>query len=340
MYTTMPTTKFTDLATYLRSKGLKVQEVSGWKTRSSNWSRSFTPKGVVCHHTAGPTGNGNYPSYNTVLNGRKGLAGPLSQFGLGRDGTVIIFGAHRANHAGVGGPLNGIPEDSANAYMWGIEAENSGSQAWPAVQLQAYYRLVAALATYPKAPFRVSMAIGHKEWAPGRKPDPSFSMSAFRTQVQKAINAGSGGGGTAKPPADTEKPTTTAKVDFLGNPKWGAGPYDGRWTRGPVPRHPLHLDIVYHAIGWELGSRKESLDSFELAHRAKVVAELQHLARLKGARPQRTIVNLVKQVQTLWLGYNSHHKFYGLFDRGLFDLFVKRQGWDFWDGARSDNAIK
>lgn len=337
----MPTTKYTDLATHLRAWGLKVQEVSGWQTRSANWSKTFAPRGVVVHHTAGPTAGGNYPSYNTVLKGRSGLPGPLSQFGLGRDGTVILFCAHRANHAGIGGPLVGIPEDSGNAYLWGIEAENSGTQAWPAVQLQAYYRLCAALAAYDKAPFPVSRVIGHKEWAPSRKVDPGgISMSSFRTQVQKAVDAGkpgtkpAPGGGTAKPPV------SGSKVDALGNPRYGAGPYDGRWTRGPVPRHPLYLDIVYHAIGWENGTRKESLDSFELAHRAKVVAELQHLARLKGVRPQRTIVNLVKQVQTLWFGVRYGDKYYGLFDNRMFDLFTERQGWSFWDGARHENGTQ
>lgn len=186
----MPTTKYTDLAVHLRKWGLKVQEVPGWQNRSSNWSKSFDARGVVCHHTAGPT-TGNYPSYNIVVNGRSDLTGPLSQFGLGRDGTVILIGGHRANHAGTGGPLVGIPLDSANAYMWGIEAENSGSQAWPAVQLQAYYRLCAALAAYPKASFPVSRVIGHKEWAPTRKIDPGgINMATFRTNVQKALNAG------------------------------------------------------------------------------------------------------------------------------------------------------
>lgn len=334
----MATTKYTDLADWLRSWGLKVQEVSGWKTRSSNWSKSFNPKAVVCHHTAGPSAGGNYPSYNTVLNGRSDLAGPLSQFGLGRDGTVIIFAGHRANHAGVGGPLKGIPKDSANAYAWGIEAENSGTQTWPSVQLQAYYRLVAALSTYPKAPFAASMAIGHKEWAPGRKTDPSFDMNTFRANVVKALTAGKPGDVKPPKPPVVKPPVNSggATVDALGNPKYGAGPFDnGRWTRGPIPRFPLYLDTIYLAIGLENGTRKESLDPWETAYIAKVVAELQYLAKTKGGVPQKTIVNLVKQVQTLWFDKRTNYQFYGLFDRKLFDLFTVRQGWSFWDGDRN-----
>jgi hypothetical protein len=211
----MPTTKYTDLATYLRKWGLKVQEVTGWQTRSSNWYKTFAPRGVVVHHTAGPVAGGNYPSYNTVLNGREGLEGPLSQFGLGRDGTVYLFGGHRANHAGVGGPLVGIPEDSGNAYLWGIEAENSGTQAWPTVQLQAYYRLCAALAAYDKAPFPITRVIGHKEWAPYRKVDPGgINMDSFRSQVQKAYNAG------PKPPAQENQPAFDGPADGLPINSW------------------------------------------------------------------------------------------------------------------------
>lgn len=213
----MPTTKYTDLATHLRKWGLKVQEVNGWQTRSSNWSKTFAPRGVVVHHTAGPTGGGNYPSYNTVLNGREGLEGPLSQFGLGRDGTVLLFGAHRANHAGVGGPRAGIPKDSGNAYLWGIEAENSGLQAWPTVQLQAYYRLCAALSAYDKAPFPVSAVMGHKEWAPGRKVDPGgINMDTFRANVTKAKNTGV----ITKPPAVPQNPEYSGPVNGLPVHSW------------------------------------------------------------------------------------------------------------------------
>lgn len=327
----MPTTKYTDLATYLRSWGLKVQEVSGWQERSSNWAKTFAPRGAVIHHTAGPAAGGNYPSYNTVLNGRTGIPGPLSQFGLGRDGTVILFAGHRANHAGVGGPKVGVPADSGNAYLWGIECENDGYQAFPTVQMQAYYRLVAALSKYPKAPFPVSNAIGHKEWAPGRKSDPHFDMNTFRANVAKAVNAGkpSGAGSGGTPPVKT-----TAKTDFLGNPKSDSGPFAGRWTRGPIPKVPLYLYDVYHAVALEDGRQNKSLDPFQLEQQAKVVKELDHLVRLKGQKPQRTLVNLIKQVQTLWFGYNAKTVGYGYFDRKLLDLFVNRQGWTFWDGPR------
>lgn len=319
----MPTTKFTDLATYLRSWGLKVQEVSGWQTRSSNWSKSFNPKGIVCHHTAGPVAGGNYPSYNTVLNGRSDLKGPLSQFGLGRDGTVIVFGGHRANHAGVGGPLVGIPEDSANAYMWGIEAENSGSQAWPAVQMQAYYKLCAALASYSKAPFAVSMIIGHKEWAPGRKPDPSFSMSSFRTQVQAAKTKG------VTPPA---KPTVPTSPPYV--------PIGGLTNPPGTPRHPLYIGTIAKACDIEAGRRTGALDDWEQLHVKKVLASIAYDVRQKQQRPYQSPLNLVKQLQMAYFDYTSRSAGYGRFDEKTAELLVKHNGYTIFNGKRTLNGIQ
>lgn len=321
----MPTTKYTDLATYLRSWGLKVQEVSGWQTRSSNWSKSFTPKGVVCHHTAGPAAGGNYPSYNTVLNGRSNLQGPLSQFGLGRDGTVILIGAHRANHAGTGGPLVGIPKDSANAYMWGIEAENSGHQSWPAVQMQAYYKLVAALASYSKAPFAASMVIGHKEWAPGRKPDPSFSMSNFRTQVQAAKNKG------PKPPPKPTKPPTSPPPHV---------PIGGLSNPPGTPRHPLYIGTLGKACDIEAERRTGSLDDWEALHVKKVLASIAYDVRQKQQKPYQSPLNLVKQLQIAYLGYTSRSAGYGKFDAKTAELLVKHNGYTIFDGKRTLNGIQ
>lgn len=154
----------------------------------------------------------------------------------------------------------------------------------------------------------------------------------------KAAHASSGGGSgaTPKPPA---KPVVPPKEDNLGNPLWGKGPYNGRWSRGPVPKHPLYIDVIYHAVGVETGYRKDPLDEWEKGHIAKVVAVLQHLAEVAGGKPQKTLVNLIKQNQTLWYGYKTSHKHYGAFDRPLLNLFVNRQGWTYWDGARSDNGL-
>ncbi len=187
------------LADVLRNAGLKVAEQPGWKTRGRG--PMGTVRGVMCHHTAGPK-TGNMPSLAVVTNGRADLPGPLAQLGLGRDGTFYVIAAGRANHAGRG-IWKGVA--TGNSSLIGIEAENQGIAAdpWPAVQLDAYKRGVAAILGRLGA--EASMCCGHKEYAlpSGRKPDPRFDMDAFRRDVA-AIMAG-----TAPPPP----PPIAAKDD-------------------------------------------------------------------------------------------------------------------------------
>lgn len=177
-----------DLAVHLRKWGLTVVEDVGWQTRGSS---SFDPRGIIVHHTAG-SASGNAPSLGIVRNGRPGIPGPLSQFVLGRDGRVYLVGSGRANHAGVGGAVAGIPRNAGNSQCWGIEAENTGvGEAWRFEQLQAYYRLCAALCDYSDIP--VSRIIAHREWATptGRKADPAgIEMNSFREKVAQALVIG------------------------------------------------------------------------------------------------------------------------------------------------------
>jgi len=164
------------LAVVLRAAGLRVAEQPGWPTRG----REMTAvQGVVCHHTAGPAA-GNAPSLNIVTYGRSDLAGPLSQLVLGRDGTFYVVASGRANHAGAGN-WNGVTD--GNGRFLGIEAEATGTASWPAVQVDAYARGVAAILR--RIGRDSSWACGHKEFAlpRGRKPDPNFDMSAFRRRV-------------------------------------------------------------------------------------------------------------------------------------------------------------
>jgi hypothetical protein len=186
----------------LEDAGLKVAEQPGWRTRGRGDAGPI--KGVMCRHTAGPA-QGIMPSLGVITNGRSDLPGPLAQLGLGRDGTLFVVAAGRANHAGRG-MWQGI--STGNASFIGIEAENTGraDDPWPAVQLDANRRAVAAL--LKKLGANAVMCCGHKEYAlpQGRKPDPSFDMTEFRTQVA-AIMAGT-----------APLPTTIAAADADGRP--------------------------------------------------------------------------------------------------------------------------
>lgn len=170
----------TDLADACRKSGLPVVEVDGWKTRGHG--EMFAVNSLVLHHTAtSAKALGDYPSLRIVRDGRSDLPGPLSQVGLGRNGTVYVIAAGVCYHAGA----TFYPRQD-NWHAIGIEAEHDGVSPWPTVQHAAYVRLVSALADHYGIP--LSNVQGHKEVAKplGRKVDPNFDMTAFRARV-KAI---------------------------------------------------------------------------------------------------------------------------------------------------------
>lgn len=181
----------------LLNAGLKVAEVPGWQSRGT--SDMGQVKGVMCHHTVGAA-TGNMPSLNVLINGHGTLSGPLSQLGLGRDGTYYVVAAGRCNHAGTG---NWQGFTSGNMNFIGIEAEHTGSPAvlWPAVQYDAYAHGVAALLKHEGAD--AIMCVGHKEYRLplGTKTDPTFNMSDFRMKVA-SIMAGTAPGPSVIPAVD------------------------------------------------------------------------------------------------------------------------------------------
>jgi hypothetical protein len=195
----------------LLDAGLKVSEIQGWPNRGR--AEMGTVRGVICHHTVGPR-SGNMPSLNVLINGRTGLPGPLSQLGLGRDGTYYVIAAGRCNHAG-GGSFRGIT--AGNSSFIGIEAENIGTSAepWPAVQLDAYKRGVAAILAHLRQ--NEAWCIGHKEWAPNRKSDPhSIDMDAFRSDVSQLI-----GNPDRKPiPRQNTEGRPTLRRSAVSNPRF------------------------------------------------------------------------------------------------------------------------
>jgi hypothetical protein len=168
------------LADVARRTGYPVEEVSGWKSRGHGPQPSV--QGIVCHHTAGATGSGDYPSLAVVRDGRAGLAGPLSHFGLGRSGRIYVIAAGRCWH---NAPSTSWRHSNSNSI--GIEAENNGRQSWPAEQLDAYRKLCAEICKEFRLP--ASRVKGHKE-VNTAKPDPhSVNMHAFRDDVARLMTS-------------------------------------------------------------------------------------------------------------------------------------------------------
>lgn len=172
----------------LLEAGLKVSTVPGWENRGhGDVGKIF---GVLCHHT-GTAREGIMPTLNTLRDGRSDLPGPLSQLGLGRDGTYFVIAAGKCFHAGIG-EWKGLK--AGNTNFIGIEAENSGSQPYPAVQIDAYRRGAAAILRKIKQ--GAEFCAGHREYAlpAGRKDDPKFDMKEFRLSVAAILS------GAAPPP--------------------------------------------------------------------------------------------------------------------------------------------
>lgn len=176
---------FAGLAHELRSHGHDVRFVSGWRSRGR--TGLFVPRGIMFHHTASPRDSGGHPCLGVVTAGRSDLPGPLSNFLVGRGGTIYVVARGRCNHAGLGGPIKGIPLDSGNAYLYGTECENDGlGEPWPEHQRSAISTLFAVV--LHRLGRHARMDIGHKEYAPGRKFDPAgIDMRANRGRVRRIM---------------------------------------------------------------------------------------------------------------------------------------------------------
>lgn len=167
--------RLTWLADVLRSAGLQVDEMDGWRTRGAD---RINPEGLVWHHTATPASVSDEAVDRLLRDGRADLPGPLSQLGLRRDGSFVVVAAGRCNHNGFGTWGN----DSI-----GIEAYNDGqSEPWPRAQLDAYDQGSAAICRHLH--WTIHHVRGHKETDPDRKIDPrGIDMDKARARVAALI---------------------------------------------------------------------------------------------------------------------------------------------------------
>jgi hypothetical protein len=189
--------KLSNLATVLRAAGLTVVETPGWASRGYAGQDLAEVRGVLWHHTA--TGRGafltsNAPTLNMTVNGRSDLPGPLCNITFGRDGTVYLVAAGVANHAGRGSAA-GIPDDTGNHYLIGIEMESSGVAPWDWTddQIRVAPHLGAALerAYLQGLPEELRLQLGHKEYSSEGKIDPAGwpgDMDGLRASINKVLS--------------------------------------------------------------------------------------------------------------------------------------------------------
>lgn len=168
----------------LRKHGLKVTKVPGAATRGRPSSTGkFGPVGVLCHHTATTVAWSVAAVLRLLTGGRSDLPGPLTHFGLGRDGRVYWIASGRANHAGKAKASGTVAAGDGNELYIGIEAFNNGvGEPWPTEQYDAYVLLCAVLSVYFTGNSAETVR-GHKETSTTGKPDPTFDMDLFRKRV-------------------------------------------------------------------------------------------------------------------------------------------------------------
>lgn len=175
---------FRHLRRSLARYDVRLEYVEGWRTRGR--PGIFEPHGVLDHHTASNKLSGPQPALGIVTFGRSDLPGPLSNFLISRRGVVHLVSQGRCNHAGYGGPIKGIPQDSGNAYLIGIECENDGiGEPWSRDLRRSLVVLNAVLLARMNE--RARMSIAHKEWT-DRKIDPrGISMIGLRRNIRKEM---------------------------------------------------------------------------------------------------------------------------------------------------------
>lgn len=124
--TTADVRRMEGIAARLRRYGVGIRYIDGWQDRGR--PMTFAPRGILDHHDASSDKSGTWGSLGIIVTGRDIIPGPLSQFQIARhtDPLLAIIAAGRANHAGTGGPWNGIPQDSGNRYLYGAEKANNG----------------------------------------------------------------------------------------------------------------------------------------------------------------------------------------------------------------------
>lgn len=171
-----------DLADVLRAGGCKVVEIDGWRSRGRDASHGgFDPVGVLWHHTGSSADGKEYARWLATV-GRSDLPAPLCQLSIGRDGTVYVCAAGRANHAGTAKASGSVAAGDGNALYVGVECQNTGSEGWSRPQRDAMVRAGVALAKMLGTSAQAQR--GHKETSVTGKWDPGLlDMDQFRGEI-------------------------------------------------------------------------------------------------------------------------------------------------------------
>lgn len=179
----------TFLPEVLRAFGVETRVLDGAFNRGHGDFGKI--KGIIVHHI----GSNKYSPWNIARHPSLGLC---SQIHLSRDGVATVCGVGIAWHAGRGS-YPGWQTNNANWESIGIEAESDGVSPWPAKELDAYYRVCAAILWFLGKQATTQTLLSHWEysrhvqgkWDPGAgngKSGAVMDMNVFRARVNRYIN--------------------------------------------------------------------------------------------------------------------------------------------------------
>lgn len=166
----------------LRADGLTVVEERGWKTRGH--PAPLRARAVILHHDASPPG-GSPTSVDYLIAGFTSSTDRHfdAQVWVDRAGRWHLIAAGAAQHAGTGRGWGAIRRDEGNVDSFGVETDHTVGEAWPVAQLTSIRRGLAAICRATGWNPATAVA-GHREYAPGRKPDPDgVDMARLRRDV-------------------------------------------------------------------------------------------------------------------------------------------------------------
>ncbi|MBX6748548.1 MAG: N-acetylmuramoyl-L-alanine amidase [Micromonosporaceae bacterium] len=173
----------------LRAAGLAVSTYPGWETRgSSSWGPL---RGIVCHATAGARNSSDAAEMRVLWEtGSVTAPVPISQLYLSRSGQWTVGATGLCYHVLIGqrGPHRGY----GNSALIGIEAANDNrGEPWPAVQVDAYIRGVAAICRYMG--WSADVVVGHREHQNDKSDPVGIDMNDFRQRVAALLAGGPSG---------------------------------------------------------------------------------------------------------------------------------------------------
>lgn len=225
-----------DCVGVLRRAGLTVHEVEGWIHRGYAGQDMASHRGILWHHTATHRSrftNDPAPTVGMCAYGRADppLPGPLCNIVFDRNGHVWMIATGVGNHAGKGS-APGIPTNTGNHHLIGIEMESSGIAPWDWTAAQLHWApiLGAALESHylDWLPDEQKLQLGHMEYSSEGKIDPAGwpgGMDGLRASINAVLRGEAPGAneGDDMSAADVEaiNKVTVAQKGLILDQIWG-----------------------------------------------------------------------------------------------------------------------